>query len=245
MIKAILESYLVQSQLVFLFLSIFAIALGKTGVISPLIGFYTTVLCSFLLVVVFGVSGVKLLLVVSQPESSKVGLMTAMIVGLVPFIVMVAVMSKADFSQPMIHDITTDLNNPPQFVAAFNERKSGENSLAYNKGIIEDQLHAYPGVKPLMSEKSREELFSKALSLIESRGWQLLNVDESQGIIEAVDETKIFGFKDDVVIRAVTVDEGHIRIDMRSVSRVGKGDLGANAKRIIHFMDDLRMALSS
>ncbi len=242
--KTIFTSYLVQTQLFLLIICVVALVFGKFGLLSPLTAFYTTVLCTLALLGVFGMSGIRLLLLIKQPEVIKAGALIAMGLGMLPLVAVVLVMSKADFSRPMIHDITTDLNEPPQFIEALKVRKSSENSLVYNKNNIEIQLYAYSAIKPVVSAKPYDEIFSTVLSLIEKRDWLLLNSDASTGIVEAVDETKIFGFKDDVAIRIITSEDGTSRIDMRSASRVGKGDLGANAKRITQFMVDLRTALS-
>ena len=66
-------------------------------------------------------------------------------------------------------------------------------------------------------------------------GLELVNSDASQGIIEATETTAIWGFKDDMVVRITTLD-GKTAVDVRSVSRIGRSDLGANAKRIEKFL---------
>jgi uncharacterized protein (DUF1499 family) len=66
-------------------------------------------------------------------------------------------------------------------------------------------------------------------------GWEIVAASEDDGRFEATDTTFWFGFKDDVVVRIRPEGDGS-RIDLRSVSRVGVGDLGANAARIKRFV---------
>ena len=70
-------------------------------------------------------------------------------------------------------------------------------------------------------------------------GWDIVALVPEQGRIEATASTLLFGFKDDVVIR-ITPEAGGSRVDMRSVSRVGGSDIGANARRIRAFMKELQ-----
>jgi uncharacterized protein (DUF1499 family) len=79
-------------------------------------------------------------------------------------------------------------------------------------------------------------MFDKAVQVATAMGWDIYLQDRNAGIIEAVDTTAVMGFRDDIVIRVRTNEEGAL-VDLRSVSRVGVGDLGANAKRIKAFLD--------
>jgi uncharacterized protein (DUF1499 family) len=72
-------------------------------------------------------------------------------------------------------------------------------------------------------------------------GWEIAAADAPSGRIEATAKTPWFGFRDDVVIRVASVGAGS-RIDVRSVSRVGRGDLGTNAKRIRAYLEKLAHA---
>jgi len=76
--------------------------------------------------------------------------------------------------------------------------------------------------------------FDRALQMAQALGWEIYHQDRNAGVIEAVDTTAIMAFKDDVVIRVRSNAQGTL-LDLRSVSRVGVGDLGANAKRIRTF----------
>jgi len=145
---------------------------------------------------------------------------------------------------PPIHDISTDTDNPPTFDAAIAARGESSNSLEIDPEVVAQQLSAYPDIESLDSSLSATEAFDTALSVVNDMGWEVLAQDKATGIIEAVDTTAIMAFKDDVVIRVTEAGDGSV-IDLRSVSRVGVSDLGANAKRIRAFVEKFSTAASS
>ncbi|MBU1294319.1 MAG: DUF1499 domain-containing protein [Gammaproteobacteria bacterium] len=145
---------------------------------------------------------------------------------------------------PDINDITTDTDVPPAFLNVNFIRKSQENDLRYNSEWAPIQHKYYPDVQPLFSTKSKTAVYSAITALVEERGWDVVAMYSGAGIIEATARTPIFGFRDDVVIRITQIEPKKIRIDMRSCSRVGSGDFGVNAERIVSFMTDLSESLS-
>lgn len=139
-------------------------------------------------------------------------------------------------SVPRIHDITTDTENPPEFVAILRFIRSDENSPVYGGAeVAAQQLKAYPDIVPLILPVSMDQAFEKALAVARRLGWQIIDADKGRGRIEALDATFWFGFKDDVVIRLKQKDSGS-RVDIRSKSRIGVSDLGKNAERIRKFL---------
>jgi len=143
---------------------------------------------------------------------------------------------------PAISDITTDVNDPPQFVAVAQARPRGSNPVRYPAENPRQQHAAYPGVKAFDVEANPDEIFNMIMGIVEKRGWRVLdNVSprggERDGRIEAVARTLIMGFREDIVIRVRSSDKG-VRIDMRSASRYGDRDFGSNARRIETFMAD-------
>jgi uncharacterized protein (DUF1499 family) len=132
---------------------------------------------------------------------------------------------------PQIHDISTDTMDPPTFAKAQEVRGEEANTLDIKPESIELQKTAYPDLAPIQTRMSIDEGYAKALATAEAMGWEIYHSDLNAGVIEAVDTTKIMAFKDDIVIRVRGNSEGAF-IDLRSVSRVGRGDIGANAKRI-------------
>lgn len=146
---------------------------------------------------------------------------------------------------PFIHNISTDIVNPPAFDKVVSLRTAEHNPHQFladsianketKQTLAELQQAAYPNVKTHMSELSIAEAHVKAKSVAESLGWELVNSDLEAGIIEATQTTFIWGFKDDVVVRISDVG-GKTAVDLHSVSRIGGSDFGVNAKRIETFL---------
>ena len=140
---------------------------------------------------------------------------------------------------PPIHDITTDTQDPPQFVSLAAAREQSPNKSAYGgPEIAAQQLKAYPDLHPKLLSVPPAEAVQKALDAARACGWQVVSTDAASGRIEATDTTRWFGFKDDVVVR-VRPDPSGSRVDVRSVSRVGRSDIGKNAERVREFLSRL------
>jgi uncharacterized protein (DUF1499 family) len=143
---------------------------------------------------------------------------------------------------PGIHDITTDVQNPPAFVAIAPLRADASNPVEYaGDSVAQVQREAYPDIQPLMLAMPVDSAFTLAVLAAREMGWEMVDQDRRQGRIEATATTPWMGFKDDVVIR-VSSASGISRVDVRSKSRVGRGDVGANAKRIRQYLQRLRQA---
>jgi len=142
---------------------------------------------------------------------------------------------------PPIHDITTDPDNPPAFVAVLPLRTGSANPPEYVGGdVTAQQRSAYPDIQPLLLNIPAAEAFDRAVTAVRDLGWNVAASDREAGRVEAVDTTIWFGIKDDEVIRVREVSPGSTRIDVRSKSRVGASDLGRNAQRIRTLLDRLR-----
>ena len=139
-------------------------------------------------------------------------------------------------SLPFIHDITTDTEDPPVFVAVLPLRADAANPPEYpGEEVAQQQREAYPEVQPILTQLSAAEAFDRAENVARELGWEIVTTVPQDGRIEATDTTFWFGFKDDIVIRVRPTAEGS-RVDIRSKSRVGRSDVGANAARIRDFM---------
>ncbi|MDP5071027.1 MAG: DUF1499 domain-containing protein [Congregibacter sp.] len=103
------------------------------------------------------------------------------------------------------------------------------------------QREAYPDLRTLESPRSYTNSYNLALTTARELGWEIVREDPNAGFIEAVDTTAIMRFKDDVVIRVRSNADGSL-VDLRSVSRVGVSDLGANAQRIRRFLSSFQTA---
>jgi uncharacterized protein (DUF1499 family) len=172
-------------------------------------------------------------------EGWTLGLVAALAVGLATFYVPWQWQQRAR-SVPRIHDISTDTENPPPFVAVLPLRKDAENTAVYGgKEIAEQQRKGYPDIQPLLLDVPPQVAFTRARDTAESMGWTLVASNPVEGRIEATDRTLWYGFKDDIVIR-VAPSGGGSRVDVRSVSRVGRSDIGINAQRIRQFIAKLK-----
>ena len=143
---------------------------------------------------------------------------------------------------PAIHDVTTDLASPPRFEVL----PLRPDNLA-GVGTVENwrRIHAeaYGDLAPITLAKPVAEATADAVRLAKEAGWQIAVSDPARGHLEATASVSYIRFQDDVVIRiAPTADGRHSRVDMRSVSRVGVGDLGVNARRIREFLEALATA---
>lgn len=98
----------------------------------------------------------------------------------------------------------------------------------------------YPTIEPLILEAGMATVSAAVQNLVRARGWTMVTADAENGVFEATETSGWFGFKDDVAIHVTETEEGGTRVDMRSVSRVGLSDLGANATRVSEFLKDLR-----
>jgi len=141
---------------------------------------------------------------------------------------------------PYIHDITTDTDNPPQFIAAAQLRKEGDHPVAYDGPEVADQQKsAYPDLAPLMTTTPKDEVFEAARQSVQDMGMQLTGADLPAGRLEASDTSFWYGFTDDLVVRIAETPQG-TRVDVRSKSRVGRSDLGQNASRVRDFLQRLK-----
>ena len=132
------------------------------------------------------------------------------------------------------------MDNPPKFVSLLPQRKLAVNKFEYGgPEVAAKQRVAYPDIVPLELPLSPMEAFKLALAAARDLDWRVIDASEQEGRIEATDTTFWFGFKDDIVVRVAPTARGS-RIDVRSVSRVGRSDVGANAKRIREFLKIIR-----
>jgi uncharacterized protein (DUF1499 family) len=177
-----------------------------------------------------------------RPREARRGLLLAAI-SLLIGVVLIAIPLRFRLgpAKPPIHDITTDTQEPPEYVAVLPLRVNVPNTAVYGgETIAAQQREAYPDLHPLILNVPPPQAFERALAAVREMGWELVAADATAGRIEATDTTFWFGFKDDVVIR-VRPAEGGSRIDVRSLSRVGRGDAGTNAKRIRAYLNALRV----
>lgn len=164
----------------------------------------------------------------------------ALVCGVIAFAIPYSARDNAR-KHPRINDITTDFANPPAFVAILPLRAKAPDPAAYGGArVARQQKAAYPDIRPLIANLSREALFKAARETAAALGWRIVAADAAAGRIEATDRTLWFGFTDDIVIRVSAAPAGMARLDIRSKSRVGRNDAGTNARRVRRFLDRLR-----
>jgi uncharacterized protein (DUF1499 family) len=138
---------------------------------------------------------------------------------------------------PRINDFTTDLDDPPAFVHAATLAANAGRDLAYPAAWAALQRECCAAVRAARLEGPAAEAHRRALAVARTTpGWKVTYQSPVDGTLEAVATTPVFGFHDDVAIRVRPGLRGGSRIDVRSKSRDGKGDLGANAARIRRFV---------
>ncbi len=140
---------------------------------------------------------------------------------------------------PVINEVTTTLENPPKFVVLL-ERSSRKTNEISDETIAANKK-SYADLRPYLTSVSvfepGERLLKKVETLARAQsGWEIVSVDSQTLHLEAEVTTRWLRFKDDVVIELRSSTSGFWEIHMRSRSRMGKSDLGANAKRIRSFL---------
>ncbi|MGI9289702.1 MAG: DUF1499 domain-containing protein [Gammaproteobacteria bacterium] len=193
-----------------------------------------------------------------QPFIPMLGLMIAILLGFIAFIIVLVsllrkkatltavswiavgfgvlaiykIVGMAGAGNHPIHDVTTDTQNPPEFIKVVELRKEGENTTSYlDDGTAEKQLELYPDIETIILNEDVATAYARALNAANSMGWEIIADVPEEGRIEATASTTFVGFKDDVVIR-VKARGTNTAVDVRSKSRIGRGDMGVNADRI-------------
>jgi uncharacterized protein (DUF1499 family) len=181
------------------------------------------------------------------------GTVTAAIGILVPLLVWAwpITFAPALFRLPPINDVTTDISNPPRFVALAKQRPRDANPVAYpGERFAKEQQKAYPDVRTFTVDRSVEETFELVEEVVRKLKWKVVAADPPANkaakgaTLEATDQTLVVGFTDDVVVR-VEGSTTQSRIDVRSASRYGVGDMGQNATRVRRFLTEMYARLDS
>jgi len=212
------------------------VGLARYDLIAKIVGFGGLALGGVLsvLAVVLGVIG--LALNAKYPTSTRKTAIIALVLSL-PFAGFFVTRPIAAGPAPAIHDLTTDLANPPAFkrLALRADNLAGVGTLENWRAI---HARAYPDLKPLRIERAPAVVLADAARLAQAQGWDIALQDAGQ--IEATASVSLIRFHDDVILRVTPLDGGRASlVDMRSVSRIGVGDLGVNAKRIRSFLKGL------
>ena len=252
---------LVLALLAFLPIYFGVAALGtRIGLLSWQTGLLTMTLAGgTILIAVVALAALIALIFALRTQPRRNGLVVLAVVGLIVpgMIGAVFASARSKAADNPIHDISTDTANPPAFSAETMAARaeSGANALSdyqaplgqvplYNEGAtpLDRELavksHAQiitdrddrPAPLPL-GRASRADGVAAVAAAMEEMGLDDIRENAATGMVEGIAHTRWFGFRDDVVARV-----SDAQIDFRSVSRVGRSDLGANTARI----NDLR-----
>ncbi len=201
-------------------------------IVAPFTGFRLFGLALPLAVLAILVSVVALVRVRGgrNPKARRRG-RVAMTLGAMTFAAMVG-LTLPSLGRPLINDIATDPSDPPAFVHAGELAGNRGRDMSYPKEFAAQQKRGYPHLAPLYLKRPPAEAFDRAKRALESLPFaEITTVDPESGRLEATVESRIFHFIDDVVVRVQPYGRGS-RVDVRSKSRDGRGDLGVNAMRV-------------
>jgi len=229
-------------------LAIAMIAAGIIGahfyLVAPFMGFQLFAL-GFLLSILGSLVGLLAVFLTRKPQLAAgrnralVGTVVCLLIAL-PLIVTVLLSSK----YPPINDITTDFDNPPEFVFAQKLQHEPNRDMKYDKAKYADrQLAGYGPIGPIKERLDPKAAFARVTEVAQAApNWKITYSDPATNTLEAVAASKLFHFEDDVVIQIRPTPDGASLIEMRSKSRDGIGDFGVNANRIRRFFDRVALA---
>ena len=221
------------------------ILLASLQLVAPIKGFGLFVLGFFLSIIglILGLIGI---LATRKPESrvarprAMIGTVISAAIA-IPIIFMIVRGGKN-----RINDITTDTDNPPEFVFALTLPENQGRNLKYDKAkyaAAQESIYGVGAIAPLKEKVEPSAAFARASEVAQKvPTWKVTYSDPAKNTLEAVATSKLFHFQDDVIIQIRPSPDGESLIEMRSKSRDGTGDFGINARRIRRFFD--RIALS-
>lgn len=215
------------------------LTLGRYDIIPKIVGFGGLALGALLALLAFVLGLIGLVLNLRRPTPTRGRAILALVLS-APFVAFIVTRPAMSGSVPAIHDITTDLANPPQFTKL---PLRADNLTGV--GTVDNwrKLHAaaYGDLKPVRIAKAPAQVIADAARIAREQGWEIALEDPAAGKLEATASVSYIRFHDDIAVRAAPVDGGAASlVDVRSVSRIGVSDMGVNAKRIRAFLAELQ-----
>lgn len=225
--------------LIALVTGLLALVLARYSIVGKLGGFRTFMMTMwpFVALTVIALVGI----VIGLVRKTGVGWRNplALLVSIVMLGIMYGQVIAPARANPPMHDITTDLDQPPAFAALT----LPEDNLRGFENMQEWRaMHRaeYGDIRPEVIDKPPRAVLGDARALMEERGWDIVATDPDAGRIEAIAFAGFIRFRDYVVVEVTPVADGSTRVDMRSTSEVGVSDLGYNAARVREFLLALR-----
>jgi len=212
----------------------------QIGALSPFLGFRLFLLGGLcgLLALVLGAIGLWRTRATTGRQGRGRALRGALLGAAI--VALIAVTAGSAGSLPSINDITTNPDDPPFLEFAVSLPGNKGRDLSYPADFAAKQRAGYPDLAPIRLPMSLPDAFQQCVSAAESLGWVITFNYPDAGRLEATDTSRIFRFVDDISVR-LRADGATTVIDVRSKSRVGQGDMGANAKRIKAFQEKLEL----
>lgn len=211
---------------------------AKLGLWQPIVGF--GLVRNYMNPIAYGLFGLGILGLVQQKiMGNRCGLVKSSLTALIGLAMLAPTLYgkiNPPVRLPPIHDISTNTVTPPEFIVLDDNRVGARNTLVYGgPEVAALQKKAYSDIAPIESGLSAAEAFNEALRVADVMGWELVAQDVENLRYEATARTSVYGFVDDVVVVVTPVGDAS-RIDIRSVSRIGRGDRGVNATRVRTFI---------
>jgi hypothetical protein len=208
------------------------------GVVPPIGGylFYAIGMLTAVLAIGFSIAGF-----INNRANLNDRARTAFWLGLASGTVMFTISLAVAFSAPdmgaapPINDISTNLDDPPEFASSADVSDYEGRNMSYPAEFVPIVRANYPELHTIHSSDSPEAAFDKAVATAEALGWEVVYRSPDTGTFDARESSALFKFVDDVTVRVRSGAGGEILIDVRSKSRDGRGDLGVNAARIDAF----------
>ncbi len=213
----------------------------QLGLWAPMVAFGSFILgtfvCGSIAMIVGAISLFRSRKAPEQVDQRRAFISTGLGMLLVA-VVFIAATGGAD--APPINDITTDLINPPSFASPEIVTDYAGRDMAYPAEFVPIVQTSYPDLKPIEVTTDPGEAYARALASARALGWTITYEDPVARTFDATESTAVFHFVDDITVRVSPTQMGS-RIDIRSKSRDGRGDLGANAERIRRFGTELTL----
>lgn len=205
--------------------------LASRGIIPPMAG-----MALFAIGGLLGVAAMILAVAVIA-KTRHFGVAMLAMLGILPALLLGAAGIDAA-RHPLINDISTDLDRVPAFRRATGLPENAGRDLAFPPDFAPVIRARYADVAPLRLPLPADTAYARALDAARNRmkRWEITREDPAAREFEAVAATRVFRWKDDVIVRVTPEGDGACRVDVRSKSREGRGDLGANARRIRQFL---------
>ncbi|WP_234035099.1 DUF1499 domain-containing protein [Aurantiacibacter sediminis] len=238
-ITRLIGNFSLGGALIMLIIALGSLVLARYGIIGKLDGFswFMMMMRPFAGIAVIALIGIIIGLMRKRGAGWRNPL--ALIISLAMLAVYYLQVIAPYQSNPEMHDITTDVDDPPQFQTL----PLRDDYLEMYEGDIEAWRSAhresYPDLEPVIIDQPPELVIADARALAEERGWEIAEYSPEEGRLEATATAGFIRFFDDVVVEVTPIADGSTRVDMRSISRVGGSDLGYNAARIEAFLADL------